>query len=186
MRRPSAMRLSHATAGLTRALPAMPIKTRAAGDGHVYLGSSRAATSASSSATTPRPPVRQAGNRDESARTGERVSGRRTTSWTESFCIVAVGDKLQIGFVGNARPRCTLEDARLETTNPSTRASRQFSGPLTRSQGPWVVAPEAIVVRIPGSAVADPSGAHPTSVRSSTPDVPAATIDRHVESRLKR
>ena len=27
---------------------------------------------------------------------------------TEGFCIVAVGDNLTIGFVGNARPGCTL------------------------------------------------------------------------------
>ena len=45
MRRPSATRLSHATAGSTRTLPAMPIKTRAAGDGHV-TGSSRRPTRA--------------------------------------------------------------------------------------------------------------------------------------------
>ena len=63
-RRPSATRLPHANTGLPRALSATRIKKRAAGDGHVDLGSSRAATSASSSATTPRPPVRQAGNRE--------------------------------------------------------------------------------------------------------------------------
>jgi hypothetical protein len=37
-RRPSAMRLPHADTGLTRALSARPIKTRAAGDGHVDVG----------------------------------------------------------------------------------------------------------------------------------------------------
>jgi len=33
----------------------------------------------------------------------------RATSWTGAPGIVAVGDKLTIGFVGNARPGCTLE-----------------------------------------------------------------------------
>ncbi len=42
-------------------------------------------------------------------RTSECVSGRRTLSWTESFCIVAGGAKLIIGFVRNARPRCPPE-----------------------------------------------------------------------------
>jgi hypothetical protein len=55
----------------------MPIETRAADDGHVSPGSNRAATSASSSATTPRPPVHQAGNRDECDGARERVRGDR-------------------------------------------------------------------------------------------------------------
>jgi hypothetical protein len=46
------------------------------------------------------------------------------TSWTES-CIVAVGDKLAIDFVGNACPRCTLETLVWSEPRPRRAANRE-------------------------------------------------------------
>jgi len=71
--------------------------------------------------------VPQAGNREGCASTGERVGGRGTTSWTGSFCIVAVGDKLTIGFVGNARRASRLK--RSLGASPDDDAERIASGP---------------------------------------------------------
>ena len=132
-RRPSARRLSHANAGSIRKLPATPIKTRASGIGHVDPGSSRAAASANSSATAPRPPVRQAG-----CRKSRHVRACRRTSHDRmnSFCIVTEARVPQMPNSPTARLRCQAQGLQRQRRRAAC-ARRARSGSSARDVRPY-------------------------------------------------
>ena len=109
----------------------MPIKTRA-GDGRVYPGSSRAAISASSFATTP--PVRQAGSRDESGRTREPVGARGTKLRHGGGKVVRDPKSWRAPPRPRPRPRPRSDHARRLATQDRIRGYARRAGRSLRRQ----------------------------------------------------